>query len=150
MHEVTAKAHFPRPGSPDWRTEIHDDGVSVEFVFDQQEDGSLELRELRIDKEHVTPAVLQRLADQLPFYLQTARGMLSERPSAIVAMEELRRAGQGRTGLPREFLERVAAEYRKLPPQGRVAMLARAHHVNRSTAGRWVSRCRQLGLLEDG
>jgi hypothetical protein len=148
MHQVTATAHFPRPGSPDWRTEIEDNGLHAEFVFDRYEDGSLELRELCVDGEHATAAVLRRLADQLPFYLETARGMLSERPAAIAAMEELRRAGQGRNGLPREFLEAVAAEYSQLPASGRVSALARAHKVNRSTVTRWVRRARELGLLE--
>jgi hypothetical protein len=147
MHQVTATAHFPRPGSPDWRTEIDDNGLHAEFVFDRHEDGSLELRELRVDREHATAAVLRRLADQLPYYLQTARGMLAERPAAIAAMEELRRAGQGRNGLTREFLEAFVTEYRDTPPQGRIARIAGDHKVNRSTVSRWVKRARELELL---
>lgn len=103
--------------------------------------------------EGIQPAVVRRVGRNYARYLKYARSVLTfERERTREALRNLGRAGRTKRGLSIDFLSGVAADYRDLLAMDEphpVKALGELHQVKISTASRWLSRARELGLIDN-
>jgi hypothetical protein len=164
---VKVTTHHPGPQAPDpyvWRVTMDDDDLPWVVVLHFARWGAewpcvgYELRQRvqiskrldRGDLAELTPDTHRQLTERLEKYLALARSMLTfDLPAEAQETAEMRARGQGRRGLPDAFFVQIAHQYRALNSSGErpTAGLAKAHGVARSTASKWVARCRDLGYL---
>jgi hypothetical protein len=93
-----------------------------------------------------------RLLPNLPLHLQYARAALAQKQGDVdAALWALRQVSSTRRGLSHDFLRIVAQLYGSLVAEGErypVKALAKAQHVDVSTASRWIKAARSRGLLD--
>ena len=163
MTPVKVPTHHPGPQSPDpfvWRVTIDDDDLPWLVVLHFARWGAewpcvgYDVRkkiELSADFERdalpeLTPVTNHQVTERLEKYLALARSMLTfDLPAEVHETAELRAGGQGRRGLPDAFFVQIADQYQAIDSRGGspTTELAKAHRVARSTASKWIARCRE-------
>jgi hypothetical protein len=102
--------------------------------------------------EWIEPAVVRRVGRNYATYLEYARSILRfEDEKTRDALRNLGKAGRTKRGLSIDFISGIADDYRELVAGGEphpVKTLAAMHQVEISTASRWISRAKQLDLIQ--
>lgn len=98
----------------------------------------------------IDPLTLQRVATNYSVYVRLARDHLLLNQEGIgAAIKMLRGRGRTRRGLTDDFFRLIAADYEARRQAGGhpVKELAAAHHVDDSTASRWIKEARKRGYV---
>jgi hypothetical protein len=94
-----------------------------------------------------------RLMPRLPLYMSYARAVDAWKENDLAAaLRALRDVGSGRRGHGDDFYRGVAAMYNALVAAGEpspIKAIAESQPVTISAASKWVSRARELGLLQE-
>ena len=115
--------------------------------------GEFDLENVERVGEWIEPAVVRRVGRNYATYLEYARSILRfEHEKTRDALRNLGKAGRTKRGLSIDFISGIADDYRELVAGGEphpVKTLAAMHQVQISTASRWISRAKQLGLIQN-
>jgi hypothetical protein len=133
---------------------IQEEGATLTLFFDADTawSGDAPLLEIGLSPTASGEFEPWRLLPNLPLHLQYARASLARQHGDVdAALRALRKVSSTRRGLSDDFLRIVAQIYESLVTEGErypVKALAKAQHVDVSTASRWVTAARDRGLLE--
>jgi hypothetical protein len=133
---------------------MEEQGATLTLFFDRERAlaGDAPLLEVRLSPPTVGEFEPWRLLPNMSLYLQYARASLAwKHDSADSALRALRQVSSTRRGLSDDFLRAVAEIHESLVAEGEkypVKALAKAQHVDVSTASRWISRARERGFLD--
>lgn len=93
-----------------------------------------------------------RLMSRLPLYVQYARAVNAMKENDLAAaLRALRSVGSGRRGHGDDFYRGIASMYDALVASGEpspIKAIAESQPVSISAASKWVTRARELGLIE--
>jgi hypothetical protein len=150
------------PGTP-WPIRLHfldlrdtDDEawsarVNVGFELGENYDGILEYETA---PEPLDPMTVARIASRYTSYLRIAEEVIAlDRGGAVEAVRQLRGPGVKPARLSDDFYRLIGADYEQRRASGVSAPLqelADAHHVDKSTASRWVKTAKQRGYVREG
>lgn len=105
---------------------------------------------LATDPEPLDPVAVQRIASNYASYLELARHAIVLEEEGIDGAIRRLRPGRKPARLTDDFYRLIAEDFRARRDVGGapVKELAAAHHVDISTASRWVKEARKRGFLE--
>jgi hypothetical protein len=146
----------PLPDDPYWRVEVEDPALDwrLQLRFEREEPQTYTLVGLALDPgKPLSNRTLPRVQERLDHYVGAATAALTASyPELRARVDQARRRQRKRRGggLTDDFYKSVAEEWRSYRQRNNgtpTTSLARAHGVSRSTAGRWVKRAREMGML---
>jgi hypothetical protein len=133
---------------------MQEEGATLTLFFDADTalSGDAPLLEIRLSPAANGTFEPLRLLPNLPLHLQYARATLAHEYGDVhAALNALRQVSSTRRGLSDDFLRIVAQIYESLVTEGErypVKALAKAQHVDVSTASRWITAARGRSLLD--
>jgi hypothetical protein len=153
---VTRKGGRKEVRVDDPRTSVamQEEGARLTLFFDPDTAlaGDAQLLEIRLSPAASGAFEPWRLLPDLPLHLQYARATLAHEYGDVhAALTALRQVSSTRRGLSDDFLRLVAQIYGSLVAEGEpypIKALAKAQHVDVSTASRWITAARGRGLLD--
>jgi hypothetical protein len=104
-------------------------------------------------KDRLSTKAVARIAANLDLFLEYACALLvNDQEGTSKSLTMFQNLGKTKRGMPKEFYEMIAEEYRQREAAGEphiVKAVAEAHSVTPSAASRWIKAARGHGYLEE-